>query len=181
MRTINDLIPTKFDIENSNYNYQTELTSKLDSLNCDFSQELINEIVLWKVNRYACLETETLNLINQIKKDDIELNPELTGEILMKLLGKEQKGVRLAMASTILKFKNPKVYQIIDQRVYRFLYGEEFKYSEGDVKHQITIYLDYLSELRQVCNKHNVNFEYADRIFYTMDKTYNGEIKLNGY
>ena len=45
MRTINDLIPTKLDIENSNYNYQSELTSKLDSLNCDFSQELINEIV----------------------------------------------------------------------------------------------------------------------------------------
>ena len=56
MRTINDLIPTKFDIENSNYNYQTELTSKLDSLNCDFSQELINEIVLWKVNS-VCKKT----------------------------------------------------------------------------------------------------------------------------
>jgi hypothetical protein len=181
MLTINNLTPTELDFENSNYSYQTELTSKLDNLNSDFDQDIINEIVLWKVNRYASVDNDTLNLLNQIKKTDTILNPELTGAILLKLLHKDQKGIRLAMASTILRFKNPTIYQIIDQRVYRFIYGAELKYSETDINQQITIYFDYLKKLKQICLDHNIKFEIADRIFYSMDKVYNSDIKLNGY
>jgi len=181
MRTINDLTPTKFDLENTDYAYQTTLTAKLDDLCSDFNQEIINEIVLWKVNRYAIIDQDTLILLNQINKSDTQLNPEFTTTILMKLLHKGQKGVRLAMASTILRFKNPTVYQIIDQRVYRFIYGKELKYSETDINQQITIYLDYLSLLRAKCNDHNIEFENADRIFYSMDKTYNIGENLTGY
>ena len=100
---------------------------------------------------------------------------------MLILLHKEQKGVRLAMASTILRFKNPTIYQIIDQRVYRFIYGEELKYSLTDIDQQIKIYLDYLDKLRFVCAKHNVEFDNADRVFYSMDKTHNHDIKLRGY
>jgi hypothetical protein len=36
------------------YRYQPNLTRKLDALgSASFDQEIINEIVLWKVNRYA--------------------------------------------------------------------------------------------------------------------------------
>lgn len=181
MLTINEITPSSDDLENSVYNYQNELTSKLDKLDTDFDQEIINEIVLWKVNRYAAIDNETLNLINQIKKEDAQLNPELTGAILLRLLGKEQKGVRLAMASTILRFKNSKVYQIIDQRVFRFLYGRELKYSETNINEQITIYLDYLQKLKEVCVQHNVNFETTDRVFYTMDKIHNVDENIKGY
>ncbi len=181
MQTINEITPTDFEIENSSYIYQTELTSKLDNLYSDFSQEIINEIVLWKINRFATVDNNTLDLLNQIKKTDKEINPELTKAILLKLLHKEQKGVRLAMASTILRFKNPTIYQIIDQRVYRFIYGEELKYSLTDIDQQIKIYLDYLDKLRFVCAKHNVEFDNADRVFYSMDKTHNHDIKLRGY
>jgi hypothetical protein len=39
------------------YKYQPELTGRLDRVgDLDFTQELINEIVLWKVNRYAFLK-----------------------------------------------------------------------------------------------------------------------------
>lgn len=181
MLTINEITPSVDDIKNSVYNYQSDLTSKLDKLDTDFNQEIINEIVLWKVNRYAAVDNETLNLINQIKKDDTQINPELTGAILLRLLSKEQKGFRLAMASTVLRFRNPKIYQIIDQRVFRFLYGKELKYSETNINEQITIYLDYLQKLKYVCAEHSVNFETADRVFYTMDKVYNPDEKLNGY
>lgn len=181
MLTINEITPSVDDIKNSVYNYQSDLTSKLDKLDTDFNQEIINEIVLWKVNRYAAVDNETLNLINQIKKDDTQINPELTGAILLRLLSKEQKGFRLAMASTVLRFRNPKIYQIIDQRVFRFLYGKELKYSETNINEQITIYLDYLQKLKDVCAEHSVNFETADRVFYTMDKVYNPDEKLNGY
>jgi thermostable 8-oxoguanine DNA glycosylase len=181
MKTINEITPSVDDIQNSAYSYQNELTTKLDRLDTDFDQETINEIVLWKVNRYAAIDNDTLSLINQIKKSDTQLNPELTGAILLRLLGKEQKGVRLAMASTILRFKNPTLYQIIDQRVFRFLYGKELKYSETDINEQITLYLDYLQKLKNICNEHNVDFKIADRIFYAMDKAYNTSEKLNGY
>ncbi|WP_140936839.1 hypothetical protein [Sphingobacterium lumbrici] len=113
IRTINDIKPTAEDRQNVTYNYQDELTAKLDNLNSDFDQNIVNEIVLWKVSRYALLDIETLKLINQISKDDTQLNYELTNDILLRLLSNKQKGVRLAMASTILRFKNPKIYQII--------------------------------------------------------------------
>ena len=75
MLTINHLTPTELDLENPNYSYQTKLTSKLDNLNSDFTQEIINEIVLWKVNRFAYVDNGILNLLNQIKKTDAVLNP----------------------------------------------------------------------------------------------------------
>ena len=105
------------------YKYQAELTLELDKLETNFNQEIINEIVLWKVNRYVLMQKDTLELLNKIKKTDNILNEELTILILKKLLDKDQKGIQLAMASTILRFKNPSIYQIIDQRVYRFIYN----------------------------------------------------------
>ncbi len=159
MTTIYEITPTADDIKNAAYNYQSDLTSKLDELDEPFDQAIINEIVLWKVNRYAIIDTETLKLINQIKKDAHLLNQELTRAILLRLLGKEQKGVRLAMASTILRFKNPNVYQIIDQRVYRFIYkGQILKYSETNINEQVIIYLDYLQKLKEICIEHNIQF-----------------------
>ena len=181
MLTINEIAISADDIKNSVYNYQSDLTSKLDKLDIDFNQDIINEIVLWKVHRYAAVDNETLNLINQIKKEDTQINPELTEAILLRLLSKEQKGFRLAMASTVLRFRNPQIYQIIDQRVFRFLYGKELKYSVTNINEQIIIYLDYLQKLKEVCAEHSVNFETADRVFYMMDKVYNPDEKLNGY
>ena len=70
MQTINEIVPSNEDIENAVYSYQTELTAKLDNLDTNFDQKIINEIVLWKVNRYANIENETLELINRIKKSD---------------------------------------------------------------------------------------------------------------
>jgi len=181
MVTIKEITPSAEDIQNKTYNYQNELTAKLDGLDTDFNQATINEIVLWKVNRYAAIDYETLSLINQIKKSDTQLNPELTSAILLRLLDKEQKGVRLAMASTILRFKNPTVYQIIDQRVFRFITnGQTLKYSETNINEQITLYLDYLQRLKVVCKEHNVDFTIADRVFYSMDKIYNPDETLNG-
>lgn len=168
-------------MENHEYNYQPELTQKLDRLDTDFNQETINEIILWKTNRYAEVDIDTLKLINQINKDEPKLNPELTRAILLRLLSKEQKGFRLAMASTVLRFKNPKIYQIIDQRVYRFIYGRELTYVENDINEQIRIYLQYLSDLKNICRDHNIQFENSDRILYAFDKKYNAELKLKGY
>lgn len=179
MKTIFEITPSEEDLDISSFKYQVELTKKLDNLNSDFNQEILNEIILWKVNRYAEFDKETINLLNKINPKSENIEMALTGDILLKLLDK--KGVRLAIASTILRFRNPKVYQIIDQRVYRFIYGEELKYTESNKNLQINIYLDYINKLKEVCVKYSIKFEEADRILYKMDKIYNRDLKLKGY
>lgn len=150
------------------FNYQNQLTPQLDQLAGDFDQAIINEIVLWKVNRYAQPERESLDLLNRISKEDISLDPELTLHILKNLLN--TPGVRLPMASTILRFKNPNLYQIIDQRVYRVISREELKLPSR-VEDQISLYLDYLDRLRQVCEEKKIPFASSDRILGSSTQT----------
>lgn len=176
INTFETINPTIDDLTGNTFNYQKELTGKLDNLYSDFNQEIINEIVLWKINRYSEISTETLNLINQIKQSDSILNNNLTKRVLKGLL--KSKGIRLAMASTILRFKNPKIYQIIDQRVYRFIYGTELKYSLTDIENQIELYLSYIDKLTQICDKYKIDFAKSDRVIYEMDKKYNSELKI---
>jgi hypothetical protein len=172
MRTIDDLKPNEKISDISEFKYQENLTIELDKLKSDFNQGIINEIVLWKVSRYAKIEKSTLELLNIVQKNDTELNSELTSEILKKLLS--TKGIRLAMASTILRFKNPNIYQIIDQRVYRYISKNNEELNEGtNIENQIKLYLDYLIRLKEVCIAHKIDFEKSDRILYLMDKEYN--------
>jgi hypothetical protein len=175
-----------FNIVNSDkeFTYQNELTSKLDRNTNLFNQDIINEIVLWKVNRYAKLEDETLLLINEIEIDSIELDIEKTKEILKKLL--LIKGIQLPMASTILRFRNKNIYQIIDQRVFRIIYqGKTLKIStylsEKNINGQIDIYIKYLSDLRIICQELQIPFCDADRILYMADKRINVSHKLKNY
>ncbi|WP_299432988.1 hypothetical protein [uncultured Aquimarina sp.] len=63
--------------EDYNFEYQKELTSKLDNLEEDFDQNTLNEIVLWKVNRYAPFSNDIISLINSINPNDTKLNKEI--------------------------------------------------------------------------------------------------------
>ena len=44
----------------------------------DFSQEKLNEIVLWKVNRYAEFDESLIELINSIDKDETKIDVDKT-------------------------------------------------------------------------------------------------------
>ena len=126
------------------FEYQEYLTKKLDSNSTDFDQNTLNEIVLWKVNRYAEFDTDLISLINSIERDETEIDTDKTKLILRSLL--KTNGVQLAMASTILRYRNPSIYQIIDQRVYRIIYeNQELKLntylSEKNLNYQIELYL----------------------------------------
>ena len=70
MTTIESL--SKEDIANFDepYEYQKDLTAELDKLNADFNQDVINEIVLWKVNRYTKVSDEALSLLNKISRNE---------------------------------------------------------------------------------------------------------------
>jgi hypothetical protein len=163
------------------FDYQKELTKKLDSEKSAFDQNILNEIVLWKVNRYAQFSPELISELNSIKSDDISLDFVKTKSVLEKLL--RTNGVKLAMASTILRFRNPNIYQIIDQRVFRLIYpGQELKLSsymsDSNIEHQINLYFDYLADLRQICSEFNIEFHRADRILFMADRRINKGHKL---
>ncbi len=174
--------------EFNNFKYQEELTTKLDAYSDNFNQEIINEIVLWKVNRYAKLPDEAFILLNKININETLLTEEqenIARELLSILLNPLNKGIQLPMASTILRFKNKNIFQIIDQRVYRVLYGETLSLkpykSQQVVINEIEMYFKYLRDLKEKCNKLNIPFSDSDRILYLADKHYNKSISLNNY
>ena len=161
-----------------NFDYQKDLTQELDKHRGNFTQETINKIVLWKVGRYAQFDEQAINKINEITGKETEFDADKTREILRLLL--DIKGVKLAMASTILRFKNPKIYQIIDQRAYRVIYSQRLNIATN-VDKAIDLYFEYLINLRAVCQNKNIPFEQSDRILYNADKDINKDIKLNNY
>ena len=173
LKTIKDI---NINEEEFVYNFQNELTKKLDNTKWYFSQEIINEIVLWKVNRYAILDNETLNLINDIDVKSNIIDIDLTSKLLEKLLN--TKWIKLAMASTILRFKNPSIYQIIDQRVYRFIYWKVMSLKWLKTDGIIKLYIDYLLKLKEICSLNWINYSESDRVLYALDKKLNKDFKI---
>lgn len=176
----------EFKIDKSDliFNYQESLTHQLDSIESEFNQAILNEIVLWKVNRFADFDNQTLNVLNSININQEKLDIDKTKKVLTSLL--KIKGVQLAMASTILRFKNPNIYQIIDQRVYRIIYKNKTLNikthpSEKNINNQIDLYILYLKDLKKVCSILKIPFNKSDRILFMADKRINKNIKLNNY
>lgn len=162
------------------FKYQIGLTEKLDSTKLKFDQALLNEIVLWKVNRYANFPESLINKIDKININDTVLDENLTRDILRTLL--MLKGVALAMASTILRFKNKNIYQIIDQRVYRIIYGSELKLikpkKKEEIENQVNLYINYLIDLKKISIDLKIDYTKADRILYMADKRINRKHKI---
>src|SRR5229473_2765897 len=152
------------------YDYQPKLTSRLDNADDDFTQERINEIVLWKVNRFAELTPKVLDDINTLSK--LEKGQHARARSALEDL-LEERGVDLAMASTILRFRNPSVFQIIDRHAYRALYGRLLPMTTVTAK-KIDLYFRYLEDLRSLCEDKSLRFETADRVLYVFDKDRNG-------
>ena len=89
------------------------------------------------------------------------------------------------MASTFLRFKNPKLFQIIDQHVYRLLTGNELSLplsnSQSNKEKICQCYFRYLEDLEKKCKEFEIPFEKADRILYKADKRINKDVKLKNY
>ncbi len=47
------------------------------------------------------------------------------------------------------------------------------------VEPQIELYLEYLHELKSVCQDKLINFELSDRIIYELDRDFNKNKKIN--
>lgn len=152
------------------YQVYPELTEKLDGFAAKFDQATINEIVLWKVARYVELSPALLLQLNDLR----ELKPRehKKGEdTLKKLLA--IKGVRLPMASTIMRFANPRVFQIFDRHIYRAIYGDLYKNLSKKPADCVPTYFDFLENLRNLCVVKKIDFEVSDRILFEFDKAKN--------
>ena len=86
MKTIRDIDQLENSQSNlEGYKFQPILTEKLDQTQSNFDQDIINEIVLPKVNRYAQLTDECFRLINNIDRTRPEIDEDLTRKILSNL------------------------------------------------------------------------------------------------
>lgn len=136
------------------------------------NRDIINEIILWKMNRMPHFEDELIDMIYSLGDIDTPENAvksEKTKQVLKKLL--QTKGMKLPMASTVLHFYFPHVYPIIDQRAYRELYAKEYpQYIKQDV--MIDMYMKYIEDTwkyqRDICPE--IPYEKIDKILYQLDK-----------
>ena len=166
----------------ANYN---EITKRINY--CDFCNEaenadIINSIVLWKINRQVKIENSLIIKIKNLQYDKVKFLDKYEAEIreILKAL-LEMKGVRIAMASTILKMFKPFAFPIIDQRAYRTIYNNDFPNFFGKDKHvkYIDLYIQYIKD----CYKFNQNncpniaFDKIDQLLYQIDIENGNKIK----
>jgi hypothetical protein len=134
----------------------------------------VNEIVLWKVNRYVSVTPALLRELDHIR--GLKPNQHRQGRsVLTALLG--CRGVDLAMASTLLRFRNPAVFQIIDRHAYRAVYGEDYPLStKCGTDRKVALYFDYLDALVALCAAKGLEYETVDRVLYIFDRQKNGSL-----
>ena len=160
------------------YDYQPNLTPKLDQLgDTPFGQHLINEIVLWKVDRYVSLGDDLVVDVDGVR--NLKTGEHRRAESILRLLLRT-RGVDLPMASTILRFRNPHAFQIIDRHAYRAVYGRRYGlYQTTPIERKLQVYFDYLDELQKLCKSRRVAFETIDRLLYIFDKEKNGPLSTS--
>lgn len=156
----------------SEYNYQSDLTSKLDHLSAEtFDREILYEIVLWKLNRFPDIDDnflEDLKILASLQPKQHRKSLSLLKRLL------SFHGIRIAMASTIFRFLNPNVFQIIDDRAFRVVCVNKkiptkpLQITEKYLDKSCEVYFDYIDRLHEICND-ELPFKEADRILYLLD------------
>lgn len=136
-------------------------------------QDIINMIILWKINRRAKINSsviEKLLHISEIKIDSLRSSENKEIEDRLKDLINSLikiKGIRLPMASAILHFYNPETFPIIDQRAYRELY--KIDAPNFTKENSCDIYLRYIKECydywKNNCENVGIKFSDVDKIY----------------
>ena len=144
------------------------------------NRDIINEIVLWKINRQPQIDDELIDMIYSISNIHTPMEAaenSRTIEVLKKLLN--SKGMQLPMASTVLHFYYPDVYPIIDQRAYRELYGIEYLKNTIRVETLIEIYIKYIVDCFEYWQLRcpEISFSKIDKILYQIDKERGFKVK----
>ena len=144
-----------------------------DNANYRENKDIINQIILWKMNRTPEIDNELIDMIyglNDMKTPVMAVESEKVKRTVEKLL--RTKGMKLPMASTVLHFYFPDVYPIIDQRAYRELYGEEYPRYVGKIEIMVEVYMKYIADTYhyQQENCPDIPFAKIDKVLYQLDK-----------
>lgn len=145
------------------------------------NRDIINSIVLWKINREVNIGTELFITIKNLNIVPSEIKASEKGikKIICDLL--QVKGVKIAIASTILKMFYPETFPIIDQRAYRELMCENLPdYYDVNAKQKYAeLYFKYILD----CHSYNKNtcpdikFDDIDKILYQLDLEKGNKVK----
>lgn len=165
------------------FDYLPELTDELDKLhNKDLKISDIYTITLWKIYRYPKVNEEIIKELNSLRRLK-HFNEKRTRAILNLML--HTQGIGLAMASTYLRFTNPKIYPIIDTRALRAAFDYErtndkektisdHRKSESLYEQQIDLYIKYVNKLMEFSKTDyhglKIDFENLDRFLYDIDE-----------
>ena len=160
-------------LKNYKYDAGENILNRIKSSSDEKEQlDIINMIILWKINRRAIINSKTIKELMNIKAinlDNLEENQDKLKKCFNDLIF--SKGIHLAMASTILHFYNPDTFPIIDQRAYRELHSKEMPQNIKK-KEAFDIYYDYIFDCKKYweTNCKELNFSDIDKVLYQLDK-----------
>lgn len=168
------------------YDYKSDQNIKnrikhSDGTNAQENKDIINEIVLWKINRNVGISDEVICQIRTLDATTpIEAaNDSAVKQLIIDLLLSD--GIQLAMASTILKMFHPNIFPIIDQRAYRELYKKEMPkfFSKDSNEKYAVLYQEYIKLCYQYqqANCPEIDFNDIDKILYQLDKEKGFKVK----
>ena len=137
------------------------------------NRDIINEIVLWKMNRRPQVTEELIDAIfslKEIKTPLQALEDEKTAQVIEKLL--QTKGMQLPMASTVLHFYYPEVFPIIDQRAYRELYAMDYPKTMTKIPMLTELYLKYIKDCWEYQQEKcpGIALSRIEKVLYQLDK-----------
>lgn len=128
--------------------------------------DVINMIVLWKLNRIVSIDPGTIELLNtvaqKISSPQVALSDTDVQQCVNELLS--SKGIRLAMASTILHFYQPEAFPIVDERAYRQAVGDQLRANAGWKEYSV-----YIQACISLSDRYEIPFNRIDKILYQKD------------
>lgn len=165
------------------YDDETEIMDRISkATKSDYRQnkDIINEIVLWKMNRRPQVSEELIDAIyglESVKNPMEAAGSEKTVQVVKMLI--RSRGMQLPMASTILHFYFQDAYPIIDQRAYRELYGKDYPKYTMKVEILTDIYVKYIADCYNYQQEHcpEIPFAKIDKVLYQLDKEKGFKVK----
>jgi hypothetical protein len=131
-------------------------------------RDIINEMVLWKLDRTVKIDDATLALLGTLAQavttPGKALKSPIVAECLDRLLDKKNKGIRLPMASTIMHLYCPEALPIVDERAYRQCGFRDWNPGGGS-----RLYLKYLGECTRLAREHRIPMTQIDKVLYQTD------------
>ena len=129
--------------------------------------DILNAIVLWKINRQIELDFETIEHLNTIASSVATPEQALAHKdvtwLVERLIG--SKGVGLPVASAILKQYCTQAFPIIDQRAFFTLHRQRLSLNAG-----ADTYLEYIKDCADIASRYGIPFEKVDEVLYQLDK-----------